>query len=219
MQACFDYNADGFVKILIIDSSFLIEYIEDLFSRSGTGTRIHNIDKQFSAIWQIKNIENVIIKALDFLRKKHTYLGLSEQVCTSFFANLSEPYGQRADNFLLNYLKVNIKKHDDINIVLDIIKHTRRQLLEGAVLLIVSLNQGVEHFSKIAWINTSGTYSGDVNFGDIRAAEWNSILTIVNKSDIGMELIPIKQFLNDRINYCIEDAKIERQGRFFIKNN
>lgn len=68
------------------------------------------------------------------------------------------------------------------------------------------------------WRKNGGTYSGDVIIGDIQASEWRNLLEIANKSDLGIKLIPIKSYINKKIESCLRNADKEKANRFLRKN-
>jgi hypothetical protein len=67
--------------------------------------------------------------------------------------------------------------------VVDLIRHFSKEMFEEILLLVISLNQDKETFSRLMWRGNGGTYSGDVIIGDIRASEWSYLLEIAKKSD------------------------------------
>jgi len=101
-----------------------------------------------------------------------------------------------------------------VNIVIDVANNSLKELYEEIVLLYISLTQSPENFSRIQWCEHEGMFSGDDIIGDIEAAKWNKLLLIVNKSDIGYRLIPIKQFIHKQIKYYEESAEREKRNRF-----
>ena len=91
-------------------------------------------------------------------------------------------------------------------------------LFEEILLLFISLTQNVKLFSEIWWIGNGGCYCGEVIIGDINAAKWRNILSIVEKSNLGIKLLPIKQYINSQIESKLKQAEWERQ-RKFIQND
>ena len=78
-----------------------------------------------------------------------------------------------------------------------------------------SLTQEIDLFSKIWWRGNGGTVvCGDVNLGDLEASDWRNILSIVEKSDLGIKLIPIKKYLNSQIENALRYADWERKRKF-----
>ena len=120
----------------------------------------------------------------------------------------------RAKKFLISYCKESFMNSDKMNIIVDVVRHSMSDLFGEILLLFLSLCQDREIFSKIWWRGNGGTYSGDVIIGDIKAADWQNILSIVNKSTVGMKLIPIKKYINEQIESAMRYADGERLSRF-----
>ena len=101
-----------------------------------------------------------------------------------------------------------------MNVVVDIVRHSMRELYEEILLLFLSLNQNVDDFSRIHWRGTSTMGSGDVILSDIEAADWRNVLSIVQKSDVGFRLTPIKIYISEMIDFSLQRGDWERQQRF-----
>jgi hypothetical protein len=102
-------------------------------------------------------------------------------------------------------------------IVVDLIRHTRKELFEEIFLLFISLNQDKETFSRLMWRGNGGIYSGDVIIGDKKAAEWRNLLELVNKSDVGVKLTPIRIYINEQIEFNLKSGDWERKQKFLRK--
>lgn len=217
IQHHFDYQGQGFLQILRIDENFLIEFVESLYS----STERHSLGgdhSDMSYVWNIDNIEDMLIQVFDLVIEKDLYLGILEHYCNVFFRNLKKEYTLRADNFIRQYVIDNNNNYKKMQIVVDLIRHTRKELFEEIFLLFISLNQDKKTFSRLMWRGNGGIYSGDVIIGDIQASEWRNLLEITNKSDIGIKLIPIKTYINEQIESCLRSGDWERQRKFLIKN-
>ena len=101
-----------------------------------------------------------------------------------------------------------------MNVIVDITRHSMKDMFEEILLLFLSLNQDRETFSKIWWRGNGASGSGNVILADIEMADWRNILSIVEKSEIGIKLIPIKTYLSEQIEYCLKIGDLERQRRF-----
>ncbi len=217
IQHHFDYQGQGFLQILKVDKNFLIEFVESLFS----STERHSLGgdhSDMSYVWNIDNIENTLIQVFDLVIEKDLYLGILEHYCNVFFRNLKDEHRLRADNFIRQYVNDNNNEYKKMQIVVDLIRHTRKELFEEIFLLFISLNQDRETFSRLMWRGNGGTYSGDVIIGDIQASEWRNLLEITNKSDVGIKLIPIKNYINEQIESCLRSGDWERQSKFLRKD-
>jgi hypothetical protein len=80
------------------------------------------------------------------------------------------------------------------------------------------LNQDPEVFSRIWWRENGCSYSGDEIIGDIEAADWRNILSIVEKSDVGIKLLPIKNYIHQKIESCLRSGDWERKRSFLEKD-
>jgi hypothetical protein len=128
--------------------------------------------------------------------------------------HLNEKYKERAEKFLLDYAKENCFNAEKINAAVDITRHTMKHLFENILLQHISLNQDINIFSKVWWRGNGGSYTGNVIIGDIKAADWQRILSIVEKLDIGIKLLPIKKFINEQIESSLRHGEREREFRF-----
>ncbi len=208
----FDYEGKGFLCILKKDSTFLLDYIRELYSVSQFGF-LSDV-KNLGFIWQVVNIENILKDVFDLVIANEPYFGISDHFCNSFFRNLQDETKERAKNFLIDYCKTNYTDSDKMNIVVDIARNSMGEMFDEILLLFLSLSQDRDVFSKIWWRGNGGSYSGDVIIADIEMADWRNILSIVEKSTAGIKLIPIKKYLNEQIEYCLKSGDWERQRRF-----
>jgi hypothetical protein len=208
----FDYEGKGFLNILKRDIRFLLEFIISLYSVKKFG--LSNDHRDLGFIWQVDNIEPVLIEVFDLIIQKEPYFGINDHYCNSFFRNLHGKERERAKAFLIDYCRTNFADPDKMNVVVEIARHAMRELFEEILLLFISLNQDKEVFSKIWWRGNGTSGSGNVILADIEAADWRNILAIVEKSTVGIQLIPIKKYLNDQIEKCLRMGDFERQQRF-----
>ena len=214
----FDLTRDGLAKIIQRDENFLIEYINNLYSKNKNQYNLQE-DRYLNVIWKSANIEPTLKAIFDSVNEKDTYLGIGEHFCNSFFWNLPQEVNERARTFLLNYCRENYESYKKMNVIVDIVRHSMTELFEDVLLLFISLTQDVDLFSKIWWRGNGGSVvSGDVNFGDLEASDWRNILSIVEKSDLGVKLMPIKKYLNSQIESALRYADWERK-RKFIEND
>lgn len=208
----FDYEGKGFLYILKKDSKFLIEYINSLYSEKNYG--ISSDYKNLGFVWQVENIENILKTVFDLVIQKEPYFGILEHFCNSFFKNLQDEMKDRAKNFLLDYCKTNFNDSNKMNVIVDIVRHSMKEMFDEVLLLFLSLNQDRENFSKIWWRGNGTSGTGNVILADIEMADWKNILSIVEKSTVGIKLIPVKKYINEQIEYCLKNGDWERQRRF-----
>ena len=215
IQNHFDYEGKGFLNILNQEPNFLFEYIDNLYQDKRFGISADH--RNFAFVWQVENIESELENVFDLVVEREPYLGIGDHFCNSFFRNLQDEVKERAKQFLLNYTSKNYTDSAKVNIVVDIARHSMKEIFEQVLLLFISLSQEREIFSKIWWRGNGGTYSGDVIIADIEMADWKNIQSIIEKSDVGIKLIPIKTYVNEQIEYCNKSGDWERQRRFLRK--
>ncbi|MCF8292488.1 MAG: hypothetical protein K9I70_01645 [Chitinophagaceae bacterium] len=208
----FDFEGKGMLNILKKDPSFLFEYVNSLYDVKKFG--ISSDHKHFEFVWQIEGIEAALSSVFELIVIKEPYFGILDHFCNGFFRNLHGDKCEKATQFLFNYTRDNYLSAEKMNIVVDIVRHSMRELYDKILLLYLSLSQDKEAFSKIWWRGNGGSYSGDENIGDIEASDWRNIQSIVEKSNIGITLIPIKRYINEQIENSLRYADSERQRRF-----
>ena len=213
IQNSFDHKKEIFLKILAKEPHFLIKYVEALFLKDSAKYYLA-VDHKLGIVWQIDNIEFILNKIFDLSNKKGHYWGISEHFCNSFFWNLPTNTEERAKQFLLNYCKKNYKNYGKINILVDIVRHSMKEFYNDILLQFISLTQDVNLFSKIWWRGGGGVFSGNTIIGNIEASEWRNILSIIEKYDLGIKLIPIKQYINSQVNIALRRADAERKIQF-----
>lgn len=208
----FDFEGKGFLNLLKKDSNFIYEYVSDLYSVKQFG--LSGSHKDLSFVWKIENIEPVLVKVFELIIEREPFFGFSDHFCNCFFRNLQGDEKERGKKFLLDYCKSNHADSNKMNIVVDIARHTMRELFEEILLLFLTLNQDKETFSQIWWRGNGTSGSGNVILSDIEAADWRNILSIVEKTAVGIKLLPIKQYLNERVESCLKSGDRERLWRF-----
>ncbi|QCX38990.1 ATP-binding protein [Aureibaculum algae] len=212
LQSNFDYKGNGFLKILEIDSNFLIEYVQAI--KSQYQFSIPRENRKFGFIWSVNDIENVMSKVFDFFVEKEPYFGMSNHYCNTFFNAIPLGYENKAEEFLIKYARINCDDYKKVNIVVDIVRGEMKRIFNDILIQHISLNQDVNVFSNIWWRGNGGTYSGNVIIGDIQASDWRNILSIIEKSELGIETIPIKNQVKRNIENALKNGDLERKRRF-----
>ncbi len=216
MQQHFDIENKGLINILKIEPSFLVELVGELYEheelKSLSGSHLN-----FSQIWEIDNIEKHLKMVIEISIKNDLFFCIQEHFINAFFKNTKKELIEKSNNFITKYIKENHSDPNKMLVIFDVIKHNRQDLLEEMLLLYITLNQDLEDFKKINIVHHGGIYHGDVIISDIIAGKWREILEIVNKSKLGMELIPIKTYIKEIIDFELENGNRERQRRFISK--
>lgn len=171
--------------------------------------------KRLGFIWQLDNIDNELEIIFDFLNKNYIYFGISDgHWCNSFFNNLQYETMDKAKKFLHNYFLKNFSNINKMNVIVDITRNSMKDMYEKILLLFLSKCQDVEIFSKISWRGNVTTGYGNESLFYKEKADWENIITIVNKSKVGNDLLPIKAYLKGKIEYCDRGVEEEKKLRF-----
>jgi uncharacterized protein YlzI (FlbEa/FlbD family) len=212
LERHYDFESKGFKNILFKDVTFLSRY----FNRETKKDRyrLGYDERKLSFVWKIENIESQLTAIYDGMADDKFSYGLFGELHAIFFRNIEPEHESRADEFILSYTRMNFKNKNKVNMMVDIARTVRRKIYEDIILLYLSLNQDVSDFKKIWWRGNGGSYSGHVIIGDIEASEWKNILSIVESSDQGIKLIPIKRYLNDMVESCLRQGDCEREKKF-----
>ncbi|WP_449435084.1 hypothetical protein [Pedobacter steynii] len=212
IQNYLDFESKGLKKILSVSPEFIVDYFETLYVDE-VGSYSHD-SRNFGFIWDIDNIEVYVLRIFDLYIEKNIYYGISEVYLNTLFQNINEQQKIKADQFLIDFLISNSAHPKKVNLIVDITRNSRKELFSKILLTYVELNQNVKDFSEIWWRGNGGTYSGDVVIGDIEAADWRNILSILEKSNLGIRLLPIKKYVSDTIASCLRSGDWERKQRF-----
>jgi hypothetical protein len=217
LQQQFDDHADykrlGLKKIIEKSPEFLIDFLINRKEIKERNLSHDNLDLSF--VWDIDNIESSIKDIFDYSSINLRYSGISKHFCNVFYVQAN----QKSNLFLINYLNENYKSNEKVNIVVDIARHTRKELFSKILLQYLNLNQSVEDFSKIYWRGNGGTlHDGDSIISELEAFEWRELLEVINQSDIGISLIPIKAYLQNEIDNCMKSAVFERERKFLERD-
>ena len=208
----FDLVGKGFLKILKKDSSFLFEYVTNLYSKKKYLSGFNR--KNLSVIWQVENIEQELRKVFDLAIKKESTFRTHDHFYNSFFKPLEDDAKEKAKNFLLSYCQTNFSDINKMNLIIDVVRHSMKEILKEMLLLFLSLSQDKELFSKIFWLPNQRSWTGDDTLSDIDTREWKNILAIIEKSRVGIRLIPIKKYVNDNIARCLDMSNSEKERSF-----
>lgn len=218
LNSTIDNEGNLLLEILKIDKNFICEYLEDIILENEYEYVNYEDHKKLSIIWSINKIEDTINKAFDLVIEKQEFLGMNKSFCNAFFANLDkDELENNADDFIMDYIRKFNANVEKMNIIFDVIRNSREHLFENALRLFVSLNSDAEFFSRVEFIDRSGAYTGDVIIGEIIASKWEEILMILKNIDIGIEFIPIRDYIKSQIRKNLNWAKSERKRKFLNK--
>jgi hypothetical protein len=197
-----------------MDIDFLYECVRRYYLQSVTYSSI-NIEKM-CFVWEIDGVEDIFGKIFDELTENAKYNSFSKESINNLFCADNTMLKEKAKSFLFNYSKDNINDTVKINLVVDIMIHSMREYFEEYLIFVLHLNTSIEFFSGIYWGGRTTFEMGgdDVVFEEIKASDWRNILSIIEKSEVGIDLIPIKRYVNDIIESYTRQAYEKRREKF-----
>lgn len=207
----YDLDKKDLKALIKIKPEFLLEYLSKTYtSERSFNSRIDN----FQFVWDMDNSQTIVTQAVNEIINKSSYWGISEHPITIFFKTLDAQQTKKAKAFLLDYVSRNNNDPKKMNAVFDVLRHELRDFFEEAFLCYLSLNHSLETFREIMWRGNGGSSSGDVIFGEIQAAEWQELLSMIEKSPNQVEIIPIKTYVKKQIEYELRNGEEERKRKF-----
>jgi hypothetical protein len=208
----FDLQHAGLKALLQIRPDFLLEYI-DSFYTDKENRHSRNTHNQLPFVWDLEQCNELVKKAAVLIIENNYYFGIGEHPLIIFFHHLNEEQKAKAKAFLLSFISEYHADEKKMNPVFDALRHTLKEFFEEAFLHYLSLNTDIDNFKKIWWRGNGGTYSGDVNIGELHAKDWQNILAIVVKSQNQLDLIPIKTHIKKQIEYELLSGEQERKRK------
>jgi len=212
-QRHFDINRQGLAKIFNKDNNFLIRYLKDVigYYKGTLSTQIDNLGFVWSMDSVLPKVEDAFNMIIDTVKN---YLSIEDHPCNALFKDIPENSIERANTFLMNYAKKYNNDVKKMNTTVDIVRNSMEGLFDDILLQHVQHNQNVNIFSEIRWIGSRWFSSGGEIIDDRLAAKWKSILSVVESSDLGAKLIPIKKYINEQIEARLASADNTRMMRF-----
>jgi len=208
----FDFKGNGFEQIFNIFPIFLVDFISEFYT--GQGLIDRNTNLKIAFIWNTESHHELIEEAFNLIIENNPYMGIGDHSVNILFNEISESKKENVLTFIKKYI---VKYKDDylkLNLIFDGIRHCLHSQFEELLLFFLSINQKLETFKNIDWAGHVGVQVGEVNFGELDAKRWESILEIVNKSDDTLAMIPIKAFLKGKIRDQYKWAESERERKF-----
>ena len=208
----FDYENKALLKLLSLDPSFLLDYVKVAINE--------NIDPEsrLSFIWQISGIESILCEVLYLLRSKNYYsIVIENKWENAFFMSIKKDNEiVKAKKFLLDQFFEAIEDEQWVNQIVAIARGVFNDLYEDLIMNYIEHISNPDLFFKIDWINNhSGIsiYGGDTTFGDVEAARWNGLFSILNKIN-NSKVYYIKSKVKRQIISCKKQADEERLRNF-----
>ena len=175
LWSTFDYNGKGLIKILEQYPDFLVDFIINLYDIENERQE----DRSLSNIWSLDNIKEQIKQIFDHISEMKDNYYNDEHFVNCFFRNLKENLKIIADEFLVSYVGTSFKNHKKMNLIMNVVMNSRKEIFEMTLLKYLSLNWNQDDFSKISWINRPRLYSGEIDIYDFEATCWINIKNII----------------------------------------
>lgn len=207
----FDYEREGLKNIVKLRPKFMVEYVSLFYGNDDFINRDKHNNLTF--IWDLNNTK-LVEELVEIIISKNPYFGIGEYTLSIFFNHLNESQRINAEEFISNFIATNNDDRNKMNAIFDIVRHFLNEKFEKYLLLYLTHNTDVKVFEKIYWRGNGGTYSGDVNIGELEAADWKKIYDIVVKGENQLQLIPIKNYVKKQIEYSLKYAVEERKRKF-----
>ncbi|MBA4317813.1 MAG: hypothetical protein C0412_05385, partial [Flavobacterium sp.] len=212
----YDYGGTELLSILRIDKGFLLEYIDSLYEQKDRHRSYEH--KRLSVVWLVEGIEDVLAEVFDSIAEKEIYTGILDHLCNSFFSDIKKDENiKRSNKFITEYIDANYTDIKKMNMIVDALRHTKRDFFEEAYIHFLELTQDINIYSKIWWIGNGESATGYESIGEKMALKWRNVLEITNKLDLGIKIIPIKKYINDQIENSMDYAENEKRRRFLDK--
>jgi hypothetical protein len=214
MESHFDYSGEGFLELLKLDNSFLMNYVtQNATSFSYTpANELHHV----KVVWKLDNAELLIEKVFTLLSSKK-YVLLRDELLNALFMNLDENEQQRALSFLNCYIRKNKNNPERVNLVFHVFRNQFRPHYWDAIKQFLLLNPNINDFKKLDLLNNSFFSTGKVIWADIKAKELDDILNIINKLPGGSRFLPHKVYLKNQIIAERKHADNERNRRYRLE--
>ncbi len=209
----FDHDRTGLKSVLKLDHSFLNDLISLLFDLNNNPSPSKSLLKRLNFIWEFKNYQVILNEAINLLVEKYDFAGITENPINAFFENLSEESKVKAEKFVLDFISKNNVDRDKMNAMVDVLRHQFHPYFEKAFSHYLSVNTNVEDFQKIRWIGLGGFYKEKVNVSEVRGSKWQNLLFLASQAENQFELIPIKNFLKEKVERHQADAERERRRK------
>lgn len=114
-----DYSRKIFSYIVRKDINFILEYLTFKYKEKTFISR-HDEHGNFKILWELKEYEQVISKALAFCQKKEMYSVYGDEFFTVFFKNV--PMDNKVECYIKKYIRTNVKKIKNLNTIFSIVE-------------------------------------------------------------------------------------------------
>ncbi|QXV63720.1 hypothetical protein INP83_11430 [Mucilaginibacter sp. 21P] len=212
LQNSFDFNCKSLFILVDHSPTFLNTYIDFVI-----GERQYVTSREYSNlnhIWERQNAEKLMEDAFILVESK-ALISVSNSILNAFFEQLTEAMKIRALNFLKAMLKKYSAQSSKVVLIMEIVHTGFRNRQKEFLSLFLSVNNDLELFKKIDWVETSYFGPARVNVNELRAANWQIVLDNLNEIKRGAyKFANHKVFVMSQIDHYKKYAEKERRESF-----
>lgn len=210
LEKNFDYSQEILQELIKQEPSIFLRFLEIIISNSELRSNYKH--KVFNFIWNIPNYEEQLAILFDLCVQKIYYIDKS--ICNVFFKQLDENSNKKALSFLKTYVSNNAHDTKRMNLIVDVLQNSKKDWFNDILIIYLYQNDRIDDFKDIEWISTFFFGSAETNVAELRANQWQGILNIINQSIFGVQYLPIKKWIRNRIKMYLKGAERERLERF-----
>lgn len=195
------YDGNVMKQILILDSGFLIEYLNWKF-KSNKYISDMTDHRNYNFIWQLDNYKNILNEIIDFFIKNDNKYYVDHHYINVFFRYDSDSLKDKIIKFIESYISKNSNDIDKIRIIFIPIRNLYKENLTKFLKIFLSKNTNFNDFKKINfeknfYLSDGGSF---ITAFERELTLWESILPLLDSVDLMEHRLYVKQ-------------KIERQRK------
>lgn len=210
----FDYRGEALKTILEEDKGFLNVLLSKIVEHQDKLKA--NEHRELNAVWELENAEEIINDAILLMVEIGSSYTIGEDFNNVFF-DQAHLRSEQVDSFLLDLIVKYSNQVKIMNIVFDIINHSKKDLFEEAFKNYLDKNQSKNDFSNIDWFEHQMIYPGGANISGIKINQWKQLLGFVDEHEKRLKLLSIKRYINHEIGY-LEESAVRRESWNFLKD-
>jgi hypothetical protein len=211
IQRNFDYDFEDFFHIVSIDSTFMKEYIEFIYSQREyiSGREYYDMHK----IWKLPSASKLVYSALLQIIKI-TPFWRSDDFAQCFFVNLKGSDLVKAQRLIKRFIVSRKTNNYAMTIIMDVVRNTMKDFYQEAVAYLVKSSPSFSLFTKTRWLNNHFTSSGNVIWAEVRVNEWEAILHTLQSLPKQFKYLKHISYVKDNIAAELRNAAWERKMQF-----
>lgn len=210
----FDYRGEALKAILEEDKGFLNVLLSKIVEHQDKLKA--NEHRELNAVWELENAEEIINDAILLMAEIGSTYTMGEDFNNAFF-DQAHLRSEQVNSFLLDMIEKYRDQVKIMNIVFDIINHSKKDLFEEAFKSYLDKNQSQDDFSNIDWFEHQIVYPGGANVSGIKINQWKRLYGFVNEHEKRLKLLSINRYINQKIQY-LEESVVREESWNFLKD-